>query len=342
MSEQEPHDFGDLNDSIPAELRAESFEHTDVIEKRKKIRAEIDQEVNALKAEIDVLEGVAKAQYEAEKIRRDAEKLQVTAELAQIHQELENLSRNIFGQIKNKELKLQLLARQSELERLKGTQPTPVGKLQRDPQIERLRDQLNFLQRPPGFLLYGGSAYVLRRAEGRLNHDGSVDKLRGFLQERNNLVQGNDLGVGEIKGSRFVFFRELQNRENRGGCPYTALIDPGEEVWRLYNENSALLLRNIMKDESFDELIVREPNRLTATKIDAFIERLAMTSADVPTAANGDIVDAIRNKKELPNVTIDEIAAAVESMPPDERRHTFWGIKAPTMKWQENNVAINK
>lgn len=81
-------------------------------------------------------------------------------------------------------------------------------------------------------------------------------------------------GCGLAGGSPFLIWRMRLNLENRGGYPYTLLVDPGIEVWRKFGYNAAALLQALMADEECATGLVEGIDNITLTWLDAAIGRL--------------------------------------------------------------------
>src|ERR1700721_4641039 len=105
-------------------------------------------------------------------------------------------------------------------------------------------------------LAYGGNASKERRRFGEW------DIPEPILQSGYGIGTPNrrSYGCGILQKQPYLIFRELQGTE-RGGYPFTLLMDPGEEIWRRWQWDAAELIAAILQSEECGVLF-REPERL--------------------------------------------------------------------------------
>jgi hypothetical protein len=110
-------------------------------------------------------------------------------------------------------------------------------------------------------LAYGGNASKERR---RL---GEWDIPEPILQSGYGIGAPNrrSYGCGILQKKPYLIFRELQGTE-RGGYPFTLLMDPGEEIWRRWQWDAAELIAAILQSEECGVLF-REPERLEEASV---------------------------------------------------------------------------
>lgn len=95
-------------------------------------------------------------------------------------------------------------------------------------------------------LAYGGTGYETRKVLGNWE---SIN--RNILQATSGLERGLSFGCGWFSGEDpFIVIRQLQNVQNRGGYPYTFLIDPGLVCWERFSWNVALMVEALMENPS--------------------------------------------------------------------------------------------
>jgi len=106
------------------------------------------------------------------------------------------------------------------------------------------------------FLAYGGNASKERRRIGEW------DIPEPILQSGYGIgaPSRRSFGCGILQNQPYLIFRELQGTE-RGGYPFTLLLDPGEELWRERQWDASQLIWDILLSEECNTLFL-EPERL--------------------------------------------------------------------------------
>jgi hypothetical protein len=114
-------------------------------------------------------------------------------------------------------------------------------------------------------LAYGGTRFAERARVGRWPE--SVAGGGGDFEDTFDIPSGAGLlsyGVGVIDGSAVLILRERQNEHDRGGYPYTLLLDPGVEVWRQAGWNAARLALALRDDAQLWSDLLQNPERLSS------------------------------------------------------------------------------
>jgi hypothetical protein len=132
-------------------------------------------------------------------------------------------------------------------------------------------------------LAYGGNAFVERRRFGRWP---SIPE--GILGDYYGLSpHGMVFGCGVSGDHLFLIWRSRQNVQNRGGYPYTLLIDPGLDAWRAFGNNAAALLQAMLADAPLRAGLVDDVDRITLDWLECSLG--ALRPVDCATApARGD------------------------------------------------------
>ena len=80
-------------------------------------------------------------------------------------------------------------------------------------------------------------------------------------------------GLGMLAKQPFMILRQRQNVENRGGYPFSLLLDPGEAVWERFEWNGAAVVAAILAHPGRDVLI-QTPERCTADTLERIVSEL--------------------------------------------------------------------
>jgi len=120
-------------------------------------------------------------------------------------------------------------------------------------------------------LAYGGTRFEERQRIGEWQSD-----LDHVLRDQYGLSgESLSFGVGRRDGRLCVIIRQRQNVWNRGGYPYTLLLDPGDQIWTAFEWNGARLLGALFlgTDPPGDPLL-KEPERLGQKSIEEILRKL--------------------------------------------------------------------
>src|SRR5262249_10799788 len=111
---------------------------------------------------------------------------------------------------------------------------------------------------PARLLAYGGTSFSERR---RIGQWPAVPEAT--LRDPEGLTATSwCYGVGTLGKQPFVILRQRQNIEQRGGYPFSLLLDPGEEVWQRFGWNGAALVAAILQNEP--NMLLQTPERCSA------------------------------------------------------------------------------
>ncbi|MBI4426314.1 MAG: hypothetical protein HY567_01950 [Candidatus Kerfeldbacteria bacterium] len=223
--------------------------------------------------------------------------------------------------------------------------------LEQLPDDESGRERREFLTREPAFYAYGGKSF-----EGRRQTPGfrisSADARMGVLQDVYGLRRDHvTFGVGRGWNRKYIIHRELQNPDYRGGYPYTFLFDPGEETWRLYGQNGALLLRNVQRDTEIHEWFTLKPEKMTEARMQEYVERLNQADRSVEPQSNASLEQFLKTSghqtdvqrvgsREMAEPNVEQMAAALAAMPESARRESTWLIGGGSLHGEELGARI--
>lgn len=225
------------------------------------------------------------------------------------------------------ELDFEIEDLEKEVVELKTKHPSPETNIE----LKEKQNLLIKLKRPGAILASGGIGFQGRLRVGKWWPDNP-----GFVWDYYGL---DDLklsfGVGEYEEKRFLIFRMRQNITNRGGYPYTLLLDPGEAIWRRAGNNGPAIIQKIMEDKELYDKLMEEPDNIPYMfgNITKFLkERFALVDFNVDGKPNKElralfeqagqqeeiIVVGKDFMKEKP--TPQEIAGNLASLPEDLRK----------------------
>jgi hypothetical protein len=117
-------------------------------------------------------------------------------------------------------------------------------------------------------LAYGGTRYAERVRVGSWPE--SLGSESSDFEDTFDIPTGQGLlsyGVGILDGAPVLILRERQNEADRGGYPYTLLLDPGADVWRRHDWNPPLLAASLRLDEDLWHRLMIEPQRLSSADL---------------------------------------------------------------------------
>lgn len=134
----------------------------------------------------------------------------------------------------------------------------------------------------PRLLAYGGTSYTERQRIG----DWQQISL-GILQDRYGVTGGGvTVGVGLLENRPVLIVRQMQNLWNRGGYPFSLILDPGNAVWRRFGWNGGALAQAILESPAASNVFLVEPDRCSMRLLE---QTLLQLQPPVPaTATPGD------------------------------------------------------
>lgn len=137
-------------------------------------------------------------------------------------------------------------------------------------------------------LVYGGNAFEERRRIG----EWSEEITPKILQNRAGLSEARpSFGVGISGDAPFLIYRRLHGYGGRS-YPLVILLDPGAEIWQLYDWNAAHILLTLFGDsESPGNALLESPERFySETDLSRLIQKLE-TKAELPATPIRSIAD---------------------------------------------------
>lgn len=224
-----------------------------------------------------------------------------------------------------------------------------VEKLKSGPPSEELAEkqkELERLKRRGALIAHGGTRFEQRTRWGKWERKyTNPEKTKwedspntGFMEDDYGAWAGDKLsfGVGEWGINKLLVFRIRQNVQNRGGYPYTLLIDPGEAVWRRAGNNGAAIIQKIMEDEELYGRLMERIEELPIPGGDVaklFRERFALVDLTVEGKPDKKFADLFKQADQGQDVVVvgkdfmaekpdpKEIAAKLASIPEELRKH---------------------
>jgi hypothetical protein len=137
---------------------------------------------------------------------------------------------------------------------------------------------------PARLLAYGGTGFIERR---RIGQWPSVPEAT--LRDTYGLSANSwSYGLGIISKQPFLIFRQRQNIENRGGYPFTVLLDPGDAVWERFECNGAAIITALL--EANPDVLFRSPETCSSDALERLTAALNMLPQ---TGAASDLCDPI-------------------------------------------------
>lgn len=177
-------------------------------------------------------------------------------------------------------------------------------------------------------LAYGGTRYAERARLGRWSE--SLRTVSSDFEDTFDIPTGQGLlsyGVGILDDAAVLILRERQNESDRGGYPYTLLLDPGVELWRRFEWNAPLVMCALRDDADLWSRLMHEPQRFSS--VDVLEEQLrALTPPQAVKGTVADVGPALAASLQADHVyfpigviglstrpPIDEMARALASLP---------------------------
>lgn len=181
-----------------------------------------------------------------------------------------------------------------------------------------------------GFYAYGGTSYSIRRSDGDFPKidNGILQSFEGF--EGDKII----FGVGEKEGRRFIILRQHQLRNERGGYPYNAFLDPGKAIWEKAKWNAALIVRNILNNSQLRYWLLEKPEEAWLPNLIPILSNTDWKVTPSPDAKVQAIWKRAESSKsviiigpsEMEMPTPDKLAQALASLPPELNRKVAWII----------------
>ena len=137
---------------------------------------------------------------------------------------------------------------------------------------------------PARLLAYGGTSFSERRKIGVWP---SIPEAT--LRDTYGLtVNAWSFGLGTLGKQPFVILRQRQNTDNRGGYPFSLLIDPGDEAWQRFNWNGAAVVSSLLNaEEPVRNLLIENPERCSADVLERIVAELMPRRPPGATPING-------------------------------------------------------
>lgn len=95
---------------------------------------------------------------------------------------------------------------------------------------------------PARLLAYGGTSFSERRRIGPWPAIPEATLRDSYGLQPNAWC----FGMGVLTGQPFLIFRQRQNVENRGGYPFSLLLDPGPDLWQRFEWNGAAVIAALL------------------------------------------------------------------------------------------------
>ena len=114
-------------------------------------------------------------------------------------------------------------------------------------------------------LAYGGTRFAERARVGRWPD--TVTAASSDFEDTFDIPSGAGLlsyGVGVIDGGAVLILRQRQNEQDRGGYPYTLLLDPGADGWRAFGWNAPLLATSLRANPTLWTDLLDHPERFSS------------------------------------------------------------------------------
>lgn len=125
-------------------------------------------------------------------------------------------------------------------------------------------------------LIYGGTGYAERVRFGDCPPV-PLAALQDFYGLNSDVPA---YGAGLVGGSPFLIVREWHNRHERGGCPFSLLLDPGPEFWRHWRWNAAAIIASFFDgNPPLIDLLRREPEQVTEDRLEDLLHQLCAETA---------------------------------------------------------------
>ncbi len=161
---------------------------------------------------------------------------------------------------------------------------------------------------PARLLAYGGTSFSERR---RIGQWPAIPE--GALRDSYRLTADTwCYGLGTLGQQPFVILRQKQNVENRGGYPFSLLLDPGDPVWQRFEWNGAALVSAILAHPAKD-LLIQTPERCTVDALERIVNEL------VAAPRSGAASDEFRSLVLASCLQNEPIVAALAERPDPER-----------------------
>lgn len=126
---------------------------------------------------------------------------------------------------------------------------------------------------PARLLAYGGTSFSERRRIGQWPAIPEATLRDSYGLTANAWCYG----MGVIESQPFLIFRQRQNVEQRGGYPFSVLLDPGEPVWERFGWNAASLVEALILERP--ELLFQTPETCSSDALERLVGGIKASSA---------------------------------------------------------------
>ena len=126
---------------------------------------------------------------------------------------------------------------------------------------------------PARLLAYGGTSFSERRRIGQWPAIPEATLRDSYGLAANTWCYG----MGVIEAQPFLIFRQRQNVEQRGGYPFSLLLDPGDPVWERFGWNAATLVEALLLEDP--EQLFRTPETCSADALERVVNGVSGASA---------------------------------------------------------------
>lgn len=176
---------------------------------------------------------------------------------------------------------------------------------------------------PARLLAYGGTSFSERRRIGQWPAIPEATLRDGYGLTANAWC----FGFGIVDKQPFLIFRQRQNVENRGGYPFSLLLDPGEAVWSRFEWNPASVADVLIRETP--DALFRTPENCSADTLEKHMAALTYSgvSSSAPVTLSYLVVSAIVAVEPLGYAgrpQASELAMALAALPVCFRAGTGW------------------
>jgi hypothetical protein len=177
---------------------------------------------------------------------------------------------------------------------------------------------------PARLLAYGGTSFSERR---RIGSWPSIPEAT--LRDAYALSPTAwSYGFGVLASQPFLIFRQKQNVEQRGGYPFSLLLDPGEAVWKRFDWNAASIVEAVLAADP--DALFRSPDACSGDALEALMAGLRFVApparigalAYVMVAGAGAAEPSLANFAERPSPAA--LASALAALPVCFRAGVGW------------------
>jgi hypothetical protein len=176
---------------------------------------------------------------------------------------------------------------------------------------------------PARLLAYGGTSFSERRRIGQWPAIPEATLRDGYGLTANAWC----FGFGILDKQPFLIFRQRQNVENRGGYPFSLLLDPGQAVWSRFEWNPASVADVLMRETP--DALFRTPENCSVDTLEKHMAALTYSgvASSAPVTLSYLVVSAIVALEPLGYAgrpPTSELAMALAALPVCFRAGTGW------------------